>query len=162
MSFEEDPEVIADLRLRESSTRDRTRTGETKWQPPKIVEHVPCRARCGAMAEWTEEAEERFAMFNRMLASRMDAPLDKTRIVFCNACRAKGVGAAADSNRDRVAYMRPLILELRGEPAPKAEREREILEKLKKAGHPDLGGLVKAIAARRESKPQGRTRRSSL
>ncbi|NUO49774.1 MAG: hypothetical protein HOV80_13040 [Polyangiaceae bacterium] len=162
MSFEEDPEVIADLRFRESSMFDRTRTGEARWSAPTIVERVPCRARCGAVVEWTDEAEERFQIFNRHLIGKREAPLDKTKICFCDGCRAKGRKAAAESNRDRVDYMRPLILELRGDPAPNGQREREIIEKLKKAGHPDIEGLCQAIKARRESKPQGRTRRGAM
>lgn len=163
MSFdEEDPEVVADIRFREASTRDRSRSGEARWQAPEIVDRVPCRARCGSLVDWTEEAEERFAIFNRQLKRKMEAPLDKTKIVFCDGCRTKGLKAAAERNRDAVEFMKPLILELRGEPAPKGEREREIIEKLKKAGHPDIEGLCQAIKTRREHKPQSRARRSSF
>ena len=163
MSFEEDPEVIADLQLRASSVYDSSRSSQPPtWAPPTIVDRVPCRARCGAVVEWTDEAEERFGIFNRHLKQKLEAPLDKTKIAFCNACRAKGQALAAERNRQAVEFMAPLIRELKGEPAPNAIREREIIEKLKKAGHPDIEGLCGAIKARRESKPQGRSRRGAL
>jgi hypothetical protein len=159
---EEDPEVIADLKLRAYTERDRSRSREMPtYVPAKIIGQVPCRGRCGALVEWPEDAEERFAIFNRILASKAEAPLDKTRIAFCSRCVARGREGAADANRKGVEGMARLIRELRSDPGPNFEREKEILEKLK-PHHPDLTGLVEAIRIRRLSKPATRARRSSL
>jgi hypothetical protein len=136
---DEDPEVLADLRFRESSARDRTRTGETRWTPPKVVDRVPCRGRCGSVVEWTEEAEEAFTTWNRVLAKRDEAPLDRTRIVFCNACRAEGARAGAERNRKMVDAIAGAIRELKD--GCESHREHELLDKLERAGHPDIPGL---------------------
>lgn len=100
-------------------------------------------------------------MFNRVLRGRMEPPLDKTRIVFCNACKAAGRALAADTTRRTTDAIAKLIRELRTDPGPSTARESEILAKLKPY-HPDLPALVESVRARRESKSQGRTRRSAL
>jgi hypothetical protein len=92
----------------------------------------------------------------------MDAPLDKTRIVFCVKCKTEGLSAAAKHNREIVERTAQLIRELKSDPPVDSDREREILEKLAKV-HPDLDGLKQAIKTRRDSKPQGsRVRRGSF
>lgn len=140
MSDEIDPEVLEDLRLRASTERDRSRSREMPaWAPPKIHSNVPCRGRCGSVVEWTEDAEERFQIFNRELARRNDAPLDKTKIAFCNACRAVGDTAAAARNRKLVDAVAAAIRELKD--GCESTREYELLGKLEKAGHPDIAGL---------------------
>jgi hypothetical protein len=161
VSDEIDPEVLADLRLRAATERDPTRSREMpKWTPPRFIGKVPCRGRCGALIDWPEDAEEQFAMFNRELARRMEAPLDKTRIDFCAACRKIGVTNTANNNRKGVDAVAVLIREYRGGttspvppgPAPTEKRQREILDQLKKLHHPDVEGLEKAVREARDGK----------
>lgn len=144
---DDDPEVRADLELRDSTARDRPRKSyeQVKWSPPVIVGQVPCRGRCGAVVDWPEDAEHSFQVFNGQLERTNQAPLDKTRIVFCEKCRAYGATLAADNNRKHVDKLAEVIRELRGGtthpeapgPAPHPDRERELLEQLRKLHHPD-------------------------
>ena len=156
MSDEMDPEVAADLRLREASRFDRSRNqGDMpKYVPAKVIDRVPCRNRCGAVVSWTEEAESTFQTFNRQLAKKLEPQLDKTKIVFCNTCRASGVAQAADRNRKQVDYIAGIIRELKG--GLDGDKYREAIDKLKKAGHPDIDGLEQALREKAASKPGGR------
>lgn len=167
MSFEEDPEVVADLRLRAYTERSRTGISTEAFgaavrqaaTPPRIVDKVPCRGRCGALVDWPEDAEDRFQLFNRILASKAEAPLDKTRITFCDKCRATGMAMQGERNRKATDMMQQLIAELKAGPKS-SDRERELLEKIKKLGHPDVNELVQAIKARRDAKSN--VRRNSI
>lgn len=159
MSDEIDPEVLADLRLRASSQHDRTRTGAGTWSPPKIVDRVPCRNRCGAVVAWTAEAEDTFQTFNRQLAARADAPLDKTRIMFCARCEAEGRAQRATGLRGLHAKVAEAIRELKNGCEP--DRERELLAKLSKAGHPDVKGLEQWLREK-AAKSSRRVTRGSL
>lgn len=137
---DEDPEVVADLRLRAATERDPNRSREMpRYEPAKIHSHVPCRGRCGAIVSWTEEAEHAFQTWNRVLAAKAEAPLDKTRIVFCNTCRQRGAELTADANRKKVDAMAAAIRELKI--GCHEHRENELLDKLEQAGHPDVPGL---------------------
>lgn len=71
-----DPEVLADLRRRADSERDRTRTRPTAFAPAPIVEQWPCSG-CAAMVGMTRDAIELHAMFNAQLERRRDKPLPK-------------------------------------------------------------------------------------
>ncbi len=155
MSDEEDPEVIADRFLRASTERDTTRTAkEPKWIPPVIVDKVPCRARCGAVCEWTEEAEYAFQAWNRQLASKMDAPLDKTKIVFCEACVSRGMAMVAKANRDAVDRLAVLIRQLKAADDP--DKDRELIEKIRKLNHPDVEGLLQCLRDKKSFAPKAR------
>lgn len=149
MRDETDPEVLADLRLRDTSMRDCTRTGEAHWTPPKIHSKVPCRGRCGSVVDWAEDAEERFQIFCRELAKRNQAQLDRTQIVFCDNCRAIGNLAAAQRNRKLVDAVAVAIRELKDGCEP--HREHELIDKLTRAGHPDIAGLVQWLKDKKNS-----------
>ena len=146
----DDPEVIADLRLRASSQYDRSRTGEVPWTPPKIHSQVPCRNRCGALVDWTEEAQEAMEVWNRVLARRGETPLDQTRVVFCNPCRAGGRKQLAANNRKLVDDVAKAIRELKA--GVELHRENELLDKLEKAGLPDVSGLRQWLADKANKK----------
>lgn len=167
MSDELDPEVIADLRLREYTARSRPGLSDAAFGQairaaaiPKVVDRVPCRNRCGAVVAWTEEAEDTFQTFNRQLARKVEAQLDKTRIVFCSTCRTNGLAMGAERNRKQVDYIAPLIRELKN--GPSADRYREILDSLRKAGHPDVDGLHAALLEKAAAKGTKRVARGSL
>ena len=78
-----DPEILADLRRRNDSERDQSRTRPLGWTAPAIVEHWPC-ASCNAMVGMTRDAIDLRAMYNRVLARRRDRPLEKRAL--CSSC----------------------------------------------------------------------------
>lgn len=92
-----DPEVLADLRAREASERDptRSRSDPTAWTAPAIVEHWPCRGGCGAMIGVTREAVEALASSNAMLARRRDQPIAKSKVMWCPECKRRDDELAA-------------------------------------------------------------------
>jgi hypothetical protein len=167
---EQDPEVVADLQLRAYTAASRKGLSDAQFgdaikaaATPRIIDKVPCRARCGRLTEWTEEAQDAFDTFNRKLSGEREAPLDKTRIAFCDNCRKLGATYAADRNRKQVDALAVLIRELKDEPPPNTQRERELVEAIKKAGHPDVEGLVQTVREKRAKQPTGkRTRGSEL
>ena len=145
--FEEDPEVIADLKLRAATMRDPKRSREAPtFSPAKIIAHVPCRARCGSLVDWTEEAEDAFAIWNGILERRGEASLDKTRIVFCISCRDDGRAAAAIDKRKATDQLAHTIRELKNSPNPESEHAK--IQRATSLGHPDVPGLLQAIRLR--------------
>lgn len=81
-----DPEVLADLRARQASEGDRSRTRPDGWVPPAIVERWPCTG-CNALVDMPRGAIELHAMFNRQLARRGERPLPKR--IPCPSCKAR-------------------------------------------------------------------------
>lgn len=167
MSDYEDPEVIADMQLRARTERDRGRLTDAQFAAkirdaakPKIIERVPCRGRCGALVDWTEEAEESFRTFSRILLAKRDAPLDKTRIVFCVACRARGRIEAGDGNRRHVDELRDAIRRIKGSANP--DSERDLIQKLRDLKHPDVEGLLEALRTKGVKQPGSRARRGAM
>jgi hypothetical protein len=86
-----DPEVLADLRRREESERDpsRSRTDPTSWTPPAIVEHWPCRGGCNTMVGVTREAVDARNAGNAMLARRREKPIGRHEVVWCDDCNSR-------------------------------------------------------------------------
>lgn len=158
MSREElDPEVVADLQLRAATERDRSRSREMpQWSPSVVLTHVPCRKRCGSLVEWNDAAEERFVAFNRMLEARGEAPLDKTKILFCDKCRVLRRQAVADHNRKQVDLTGEVIRDLRRASNP--DGERDLIAKLRELGHPDIDGLLETLRTRNKTQSGKRTK----
>ena len=170
MSFDEDPEVLADMQLREATLRERGRSREMpKYEPPAIVGQWPCRV-CKTPVDITDEAIKDAEVFDRKLARDGDehgnhAPLDRNRIAVCDACRAKGMSLIGQRKREQVDKMAALIRELRGGttlpappgPAPSQQREAELMREIISRHHPDPEGLLKAIRDGRNGgkKPRG-------
>lgn len=161
MKDELDPEVVADLRLREYTAKSRQGLSDAGFgqairdtATPKIVDRVPCRNRCGAVVGWTEEAEHTFDTFNRQLARKMEPQLDKTQIMFCPSCVAAGRELRAQGLRGLVDKIAVAIRELKD--GCDDERQRELLKKLEKAGHPDVPGLEQWLREKAASKQGSR------
>lgn len=89
-----DPEVLADLRHRADSERDRSRTGEPMFG---IVEHWPCDG-CGAMVGVGQLALDTRDALNRELERRRQQPLPKR--AKCDACKRR-------EDEERAARLRP-------------------------------------------------------
>lgn len=79
------PEELADLRRREASTRDDTRSREAQpWGDDEIAEAWPCKG-CGVMVAMTKSAIALHDLFNRELMKRRESPLQRRG--QCFACR---------------------------------------------------------------------------
>lgn len=161
-----DPEVAADIALRESSVHDRTRTrgaGVYAWSTPVVVDRWRCRGNCGGIVTVTEEAQHALEVNNRQLARKNEPPLDTNKIAFCEKCRTIGVTVGDDRNRKHVEALSRLIAELKQNADANDQdhqRERELLQNCRLMHHPDIDGLTLAIKQRREkaasTKPGGR------
>lgn len=161
--FEPDPEVIADLQLRDATERDRSRTRRASyaWTPSKIVGAWRCKnLRCPAFVEVTEETMERFCMFNSQLRSRGEAPLDPSKILYCDPCITEYKRTAPDRRRAQMDRMAVVIRQLKD--SGDASRERDLIAQLEEWGHPDVTGLVKAITERLAKESVTFSRRKSL
>ena len=146
-----DPEVAADLRLRAATARERRAShSEVAWHPPPIVGKWRCRnPKCPTMVDVPEPAMDRYCAFNAELRKRGEEPLDRDKIMFCEACREHVSSAFADRRREQVERMRSAIIELKE--ARDDARQREILEQLKAWHHPDIDGLTLWLRERSRS-----------
>lgn len=152
MSFEEiDPEVVADLRLRAATMRDTSRGSDPyDWKPPKLVGgQLLCRT-CKIPVAVTEDTIERWWMFNGILRKRNEQPIAPDQIVFCDECVVEHKKHSADTRRREVDLLASMIRQLKETDDP--QRERELIAQLRVQRHPDVDGLVAAIAARKATK----------
>ena len=150
MTDEQDPEVLADLRLRASSMHDRTRARPTKsaWSPPAIVDRWPCKTGCGAMVDVPIDAVQALDVFNAQLKRQREKPIAPSQVMVCDKCKATLLEQEAEEKRtraERVSFHVAALGASKGIPT----EEHGILEQLKRWGHPDPEGLAKAIAERR-------------
>lgn len=150
MSYQRDtdPEVLADLRLRERTARERKdRRGPDgldvgqdpdglspaiaalyEISPDPDVEHWPCRGGCGRMVGVPQAGVDGLAQSNRQLAARRDRPIGKHEVMWCPDCKRR-------EDEERAARLRPheqselreaAPVETRPswQPTPRAERRR--------------------------------------
>lgn len=159
-----DPEIAADLKLREATERDTTRTrapvtvmGGT-W-PPVYVVSWPCRVKsCRVPVPVTDAAVDALATMNRKLVRDGSYPIDTADVVFCPEHESQLARARIDWAIQARDKTREAILELRSDPPPHPERERDLLEKLDALGHPDVKGLGIWLA---EERKRGKSRRGA-
>ena len=105
----DDPEVRADLALRDRTARERAnRRGPAGLDvgqdpdglsptlarlydsaPDPVVEHWPCRGRCGRMIGVTQAGIDRLREANEKLAARRERPIGKHEVMWCPACRRR-------------------------------------------------------------------------
>jgi hypothetical protein len=144
MSRDEDPEVVADLRLRASSARARPDNGPVAWRQPVIVATWPCRN--GACRKPVQVTADGLAAAES--ARRRYPDIADHELVVCDACREMLNAHASIVCRRRVDGLADKIREYKAtrDPHRMAELERE----LEKARHPDVPGLVQAVRDRRE------------
>lgn len=104
-----DPEALADLRAREASTGDRSRSRRAvnpfaAAATVEFVEHWPCRGGCGTMVGATQEATTALAVLNARLVTQRQAPIAKAKVLWCPTCKARDDGLAQaqrDGERER-------------------------------------------------------------
>lgn len=116
-----DPEVLADLRRRNESERDTTRTRPGAWTRPAIVEHWPCKG-CGVMVGMTRDAIELHAMFNRQLERRRESPLSERAL--CPDCKRRDEELVAAQRRPHEQTEMPGLTGAAQEPVERANRRR--------------------------------------
>lgn len=149
MSDEElDPEVLADLQLRESSTRDRTRTArEPRWIRPVLVESWPCRApRCGNSVEVTEEVVDGLKICNRELVRRGEREIPTDAIVLCDSCKLILEHYRLERRLERNKRIAENVRLLKGSANPRMEHEA--IRQLQTDHHPDIAGLLDVLERR--------------
>ena len=144
-----DPEIVADLRLRARTVRERGGRDVGPlydWTKPKLVAEWECRApSCGTTVGVTEETLERLVLFEAMLRRRGEAPLDKDRIVFCDECRDARRRAEATSARAAVDTLAAVIRRFKASTEP--EEQRALIKQLRELGHPHVDELAAHVAA---------------
>lgn len=126
-----DPEVLADLRFRDASEGDRTRSRSAVYAPAAIVEHWPCRKRCGAMVGVTEVALDAFEANNRRLVQMRLQPMAKHEVMWCPDCKRRDDelaalqrGARGPGSQTEIAGAAPREERPSWMPTPRAERRR--------------------------------------
>lgn len=148
-----DPEVLADIELRDRTRRERPNASAAlyAWTPTPDVEHWPCRAGCGRMVGVPQEALDAAITFDRQLARTNEPPLNRAKIVFCSTCKASGMKFAAETNRRHVEALRLLIREAKeSSTAADTLEERERIEKIRLMRHPNVVDFVAALREKRE------------
>lgn len=150
-----DPEVEADLRKRSASERDPSRT-RTAVSPMggSVVTAWPCAATgCTETVLVTEDAVFTLDVFNAELEKRGEAPIAPAAFCPPHAAQRNRVGAnALEGRRDET---RELVRQVRN--SSNAHGEVAAIARLRRLGHPDVDGLLQALA----EKP-GRRRRGSV
>ena len=190
MNRDEDPEVAADLALRESSESDTARARSplsalgTEWRKPADVAVWPCRyPKCAKPVGVTKDTVDALATANGWLAKRRaevkqlrgvgeDAKADAieksgvreiptSAVVLCDGCRAGLAKFEADRNADRKVAIQNAIARLKASTSP--TREHDAVDALRKAGHPepDVVALLRYLCERLNAHP-GKGRRGDL
>ena len=156
--MKDDPEVVADLKLRARTEYDRTRTKGADiydWREPATVAAWCCRNRtCRIPVRVTQDAVDNLAMMNRQAKARGFERIREDEIMYCPLCEIalraeRGVMASRISS-----VMNKHIVELKK--GVSKEREAELLKKLDALGHPDVKGLEQALHEKKNAKKSTR------
>lgn len=167
MNLDEDPEVVADLRLRASSERDPSRSRPSEkllgtWKPDedKFVGAWKCRyferAKCGEFVGVTQDTVDRLEQFNRMLDRRGEAPINTSTVLICDRCIARRAESVPAKLRARVDELAGVIRKIKATANPRAEHD--LIRELTRLSHPDVKGLLDALDGklkRDKSRPRG-------
>lgn len=145
MTRELDPEIQADLDLRESSVHDPKRTRkEPKWVPPVEVALWTCRRpRCPNVVGVTQEVVEQLETFNGYLRARAEREIPTNAVMLCSDCRREAAAYRVGIIRERHDELANVIRELKQSPTPRNEHDR--IRKLEELRHPDIKGLLDAL-----------------
>ncbi|HVY79877.1 MAG TPA: hypothetical protein VG994_02755 [Steroidobacteraceae bacterium] len=145
----DDPEVAADAAKQRASIRDTTRTR----QPVRpiggaIVAQWRCLAEgCTEQCDVTEDAVFALETCNAELARRGEAPIAPA--AFCAQHEALRVDIRANRQAERREQMAKTIAQLKASEKPHGETA--LIALLRRQGHPDVDGLLAALA---EHKPR--------
>lgn len=153
-----DPEVLADLRLRESTERDRAPANAAiyDWRRPQFCGAWPCRT-CSTLVPVQASDLENVAMWNRILKARGEEPIEVERVMFCDDCRALHKDRGAGKRREQNERLAEEIRKLKAAPDP--DRERATINTLRDLGHPDVDGLLHELRERAGSTSKAKASR---
>ena len=155
---DEDPEIVADRKLRAYSERDPSRSrgdGVYDWKPPASVTQWKCRTPpCKVFVGIDADTVEQWEMFNRELKKRGEKPIASHEVVRCPSCEAEMVKIQPLRLRKRADRMADVIRQLKdgatsirwkSNDGEHVGGRREALDQLKTWGHPDVIGLEQAL-----------------
>lgn len=161
--FAIDPEVLADLQLREHTERTR-RTKPVDaiyaYKPPEFVGAWRCR-RCGVLVEIQASDLENLAMWNRVLKARGEAPIDNTKIALCDECKAVEDDRRSDGRKEQAGIVNDLIRSLKATDDIDGIDARAQTKRLRELGHPDVDGLLHELRERAGARAAKRARVSA-
>lgn len=161
-----DPEVAADLALRDASEHDTERTRAMagrlyNWTKPVTTDTWPCkRPGCKNRFPIDDDDKERLKIFNEKLGSRNEELIRPSQIAWCQECRAEWVASAAERRAKRNGETAALIRELKASRDPAGEVDT--IRQLQTWGHPDVRGLVMAIGDAASGKGKRKTSKGDL
>ncbi len=160
MSEELDPEVIADLRLRAQTERERGNRAAAApvWTPPVIVDSWPCRhPQCSVRVDVTQDVVDQLAVFNGYLRRRNERPIPTDAVVVCDTHRLALTAYRTEQLDKKRTAMTEAVQKLKA--SPNARAEHELLAELKRMHHPDIDGLLQSLEAKGAGDaPTGKTR----
>jgi hypothetical protein len=161
---DEDPEVVADLKLRAYSMRDSSRSGDAgvyDWKPPVVATQWKCRTPpCKEFVDVTTDTLERWQIFNAQLKSKGERPLESHTILRCPSCTAEYNRIQPQRLRKRVDRMASVIQQLkagdkniryRTNDGDVTTDELGAIKQLREWGHPDVDGLVQALREKKSA-----------
>lgn len=146
-----DPEVVADLKLRAATERERGKHRDADrsldWSPPVIVGAWPCRF-CSVLVDVPEETMSRWSTFNTHLRSRGEPPLDYRKVLVCAECDNDRRMRSGDVRRQEADEMARLIRLLKSASDLESSEARTAIAQLRGLHHPDVDGLVESLRTR--------------
>lgn len=150
-----DAEALEDLRKREATQRDASRTRKTAAAigGGAVVAQWPCLVEgCVESVGVSDDVVHGLDVFNAQLARKGEAPIAPG--AYCTAHEVLRAELRADRASARRDKMRDTIRQLKE--AERPESETALIALLRRQGHPDVEGLLASLAA---AKPR---RRGSL
>lgn len=142
---DQDPEVVADMRLRAATEASRPAAPMPSWKPPEVAAQWKCRhPRCSRLVDVPPDAVEYRDMFNRMLTARGEAPMSTDAIVVCDEHRRELADFKVEYLRRQNERLKLNIQRLKASRDP--ERETELIAEIRRDHHPFVDELVQSLA----------------
>ena len=157
MSDEEDPEVVADLRLRAATERDDSRSRLTPaqllaWKPDAPVAQWHCRhPSCASLVDVTQEAVDTLATMNGRLRSLGEREIPTDAVMLCEPHRNLMHRILEEKHGEQRVELAECVKRMRQSPAPR--NEHDLIKRMTALHHPDVTGLIESLAAKLEKKP---------
>ncbi len=159
---DEDPEVVADLKLRAYSQHDSSRSrgeGVYDWKPPAVATQWKCRVpQCKNFVDVPVDTLDVWAVFNRQLARQGELPIASHSVMWCDRCREEFAKIQPLRLRKRVDRMASVIQQIkagdkniryRTNDGEVTTDEQGALQQLRTWGHPDVDGFITWLRERK-------------
>lgn len=145
----EDPEVAADRALKSATLRERggqVRSMPT-WAAPTLVAWWPCQTpKCAETIGVPQDTVERLAIFNTELERRGERRIPEGSILLCPEHTKARQGAREEAQAKRRDRIRDNVRLLKGAADPALLPD--VIAELRRDHHPDVEGLLAALAAK--------------